>query len=283
MDDLRFIAADSVAPAVLHAAFTAAFADYLIGPFTLALDQWPAFLGRQGADLSLSRVAVRGEQVLAFALVAPRPEIGHWRLATMGAVPQARGSGAARVLLDDFIARAAAAGLPGVELECFAQNERAVRLYRGRGFETVHPLHGYVRVAGVPMPAETSADGIAVVSLDEAFAWLDEQHHELGDLPLQVTPVALRALPVALQAWRLGSAQLVFATSGPDAIAIHSLVDLHPAQRDAQALVSRLLNENANRRIAVPQLQRPDLGGDALERLGFERQPLHQLMMRRAS
>ena len=282
MDELSFTAADAVAPAALHAAFTTAFADYLIGPFTLTLEQWPVFLGRQAADLSLSRVAFRGGEPLAFALVAPRPELGYWRVPTMGASPQARGSGAAAALLDDFVARAIGAGMRGVELECFAQNERAVRLYRGRGFEAVHPLYGYVRAADAPSPAVDSIPDAAVVSRDDAFAWLDRRNLELGDLPLQVTPVSLRAQPLAFQAWRRGSAQLVFAASSQDAITIHSLVDLEAGQRDAQALVAQLVNEHPDHRIAVPQLQRPDLGGEALERLGFERQPLHQLMMRRS-
>lgn len=281
MDDFELASAETFPPARLHAAFRAAFSDYLIGPFTLELDQWPVLLGRQGADLSRSRVALRDGQVLAFALVAPRAEIGHWRLATMGAVPEARGSGAAPALLDDFIARARAAGMRGVELECFAQNERALRLYRGRGFEAVHPLYGYVRAPGAPPAGEIPATtGTVAVSLDDACAWLDQRNLEFGDLPLQVTPLSLRAQPVALQAWRRGSAQLVFAASGSDAIVIHSLVDTQSAQRDAQALVARLVGENPGHRVVVPQLQRPDLGGEALERLGFERQPLNQVMMR---
>jgi len=93
--------------------------------------------------------------------------------------------------------------------------------------------------------------------------------------------VSLRAQPVALQAWQLGAAQLVFAEGGSDSVAIHSLVDRQPAQRDAQALAARLVREYPLHRIVVSQLQRPDLGGEALERLGFERQPLHQLLMRR--
>jgi ribosomal protein S18 acetylase RimI-like enzyme len=283
MDDVELAAAETFPPARLHAAFRAAFADYLIGPFTLGLDQWPVLLGRQGADRSQSRVALRAGEALAFALVAPRVELGHWRLATMGAVPEARGSGAAPALLDDFILRARAAGMRGVELECFAQNERALRLYRSRGFEAVHPLYGYVRTAASPLPGEIAATvGSIAVGLDDAYAWLDKRNLEFGDLPLQVTRASLRAQPVALQAWRCGSAQLVFAASGADAIAIHSLVDTQPVQRDAQALVARLVGENPSYRIGVPQLQRPDLGGEALERLGFERQPLHQVMMRRA-
>jgi hypothetical protein len=82
--------ADAVASAALQRAFGLAFADYLIGPFVLSPEQWPGFLRRQGVDLSLSRVLTRsGEEVLAFAFVAPRPEIRRWRLATMGALPVA--------------------------------------------------------------------------------------------------------------------------------------------------------------------------------------------------
>lgn len=278
MHDPDLVPADQVAPADLHAAFTAAFADYLIGPFTLPLDQWPRFTGRQGVDLALSRAALVKEAVFAFALVAPRPGLGTWRLATMGAVPAARGGGSAPRLLDDFIARAAAAGCRQVELECFAQNERALRLYRSRGFETVHELQGYSLAAAGPVAADDG--GVEAVSLEEAFAWLDRASTERGDLPLQVTPISLRAQPVPLSALRRGSAQIVFAAAA-DTVTIHSLVDQEPGQAAAQALVAQLVRQHPGYRITVPQLQRPDLGGRALERLGFQRAPLHQLMMRK--
>jgi ribosomal protein S18 acetylase RimI-like enzyme len=280
---MTFVPADAIAPAALHAAFAAAFSDYLLGPFNVPLGQWPIFVGRQAAELALSRAAMREGKLLAFALVAPRPEIGHWRLATMGALPEARGSGAAPALLDDFIARATAAGMRGVELECFAQNERAQRLYRGRGFEPVHPLYGYVRDADLPLPASVSADGAVTVDLATAFSWLDLRDLELGDLPLQVTTPSLRAQPVALQACQRGSAQVVFAVNGTQSVTIHSLVDTQSGQHEALALAAQLVKAHPQHRVVVPQLQRPDLGGEALERIGFERQPLHQLLMRRAT
>jgi hypothetical protein len=89
----------------------------------------------------------------------------------------------------------------------------------------------------------------------------------------------LRALPVALQAWREGSAQLVFAEGSADKIVVHSLVDEDPQQRDAEALVAALMARYPDRAINVPQLQRHEVGGGALERLGFERSPLHQVWM----
>src|SRR5688572_25328379 len=98
MPDFRLHPAVDVAPAHLHAAFTTAFADYLIGPFRQPLELWPRFLGRQGVDIEQSRVASGTGGILAFALVAPRPDAASWRLGVMGAVPAARGTGAAPAL-----------------------------------------------------------------------------------------------------------------------------------------------------------------------------------------
>lgn len=281
MPDFILAPADALEPADLHAAFVEAFADYLLGPFEVALDQWPAFLARQCVQLPASRVALAGGIIQAFALAAPRPDQRSWRLGTMGALPAARGTGAAPALLDDFIARARAAGQAQAELECFAQNERGVRLYRSRGFDTVHELHGYSGTAGAPAGSDVAADdAIEAVPLEDAFAWLERANLECGSLPLQVTPPSLRALPAALHAWRHGRAQAI-ASDGAGRLVIHSLVDLEPAQSSAERLVSHLMRRAAHRTVFVPQLQREDLGGRALLRRGLQRLPLHQVLMRK--
>ena len=276
---------DELPAADWHAAFVEAFADYLIGPFSLAPAQWPGFLARQGVDLALSRAALRDGQLAAFALVAPRPAHGRWRLATMGARPSARGSGAAPMLLDDFVGRAAGAGQGSVELEVFAANERALRLYRGRGFEIVHPLMGYERSA----PAGRAMPPVEGVPLPAAWTWLDAAEARVPDLPLQVTASVLRVAAATapeghpLQAWRQGSAQMVFAEQPSGAaVVIHSLVDLDPGQAGALALAEGLAARYPGRTLRVPALQRPDVGGRALERAGFVPQPLHQWLMRRS-
>lgn len=277
MSSFEIVAAGDLDPARLHAAFTAAFADYLIGPFELAPAQWPQFLARQGVELAESRVALQRGEPIAFCLAAPRPEADSWRLGTMGALPAARGSGAAPALLDDFVARAQAAGVRSVELECFARNTRALRLYQGRGFQEVDALYGYRHAGG----AVESADVPMQVELPDAFDWLDACAAAGIALPLQVTPRSLRALPLALQAWRRGDAQLVFSEGADARLQVHSLVDRVPAQQDARALAAALLARYARRAIHVPQLQRQAVGGAALESLGFERLPLHQLWLRR--
>lgn len=278
MPSFEIAGADTVAPERLHAAFTMAFADYLIGPFNVPFAQWPGFLARQGVDVALSRVALARGEPVAFCLVAPRPEVDGWRLGTMGALPAARGNGAAPALLDDFLARSRAAGLASVELECFAQNTRALRLYESRGFETVDALYGYLRTGG-EVPAGASAG--QPVELQDAYDWIDACTAEGCALPLQVTPRSLRTLPGQLQAWRQRDAQLVFSEAGDGRITVHSLVDRQSSQRDADGLVSALLARPAGPPVHVPQLQRLAVGGEALERCGFARLPLHQVWMRK--
>lgn len=53
---------------------------------------------------------------------------------TMACIPSARGIGVGGRLLDELLAVAAAAGLPGVSLSVAISNHAAVHLYRRRGF-----------------------------------------------------------------------------------------------------------------------------------------------------
>ncbi|HEY1128099.1 MAG TPA: GNAT family N-acetyltransferase [Roseateles sp.] len=288
MPELRLVPTDQIAPEVLHAAFGRAFADYVAGPFQLPLAQWPGFLLRQGVDLALGRAVLDAHgAVRAFALVAPRPTLERWRLATMGAVPDARGSGAAVRLLQDFVQRGREAGLAAVELEVFAQNERALRLYRRHGFVEHHALQGWQRVAEVAdarqalaVPPGSIGSAASTVSTDAALAWLREAETRVADLPLQVGAGVVAALPSGWTAWRQGSAQLVFSGDAAAGLVVRSLIDLDPAQHDAEGLLRALLAVHPGARISVPALQRPDLGGAALRRCGFAPEALHQFIMR---
>ena len=275
------VAADQVTPQALHGAFAASFADYLAGPFELPLAQWDSFVARQAADLALSRVALRDGGIVALALVAPRPARRCWRVATMGATPAARGTGLAPALLDDLLARAAAAGMDAVELEVFAANTRAVRLYEGRGFQAVDELHGHSLDAGTPRDscrAVHDAHALAVPR-DDALAWLDDAAPTTPPLPLQVTAQVLARLVTPWRAWRLGDAQLV-AGGDERLLRVHSFVHSPGAEADADALLASLRAGAPDARLEVPPLQRQAVGGAALDRAGAMRQPLHQLWMR---
>ena len=280
MTDFTIAHADEFAAAELHAANLAAFADYVAGPIQMTLDQWPSFVGRQGIALARSRVAVRDGAIVSFGLVCPRPEVGRWRLAGMGALPAARGTGAAPALLADFLARAKAEGMLHAELECFAANERALRLYRSHGFEVVCALNGWKpRDASAAPVREALPRGVREIDRATAFAWLAEANRNIPWLQFQVTDRCQAAQVRPLTFWQCGSALLLFSVVEGTPTHIHVLVDLDPAQRDAGILANAV--RAAHPDAFAPPILRDDLGGEALARAGFVRAELNQVLMRR--
>lgn len=280
MSHFVLASADTLAEADLHAATVAAFADYLAGPFQMTLEQFPSFIGRQGIDLARSRVARLDGAVGAFAFVCPRPEVGRWRLGVMGALPAARGTGAAPALLDDFIARARDERLPWVELECFAENERALRLYRSRGFEVIAALNGWKRPEGAPTEdASAASRDVRVVDRARGLAWLAEADRRLEWLPFPNSDRCMAAQVRPLSFWQCGNAQLVFSVVEGTPTQIHCLVDLDPALRDAEVLARALAATHPD--AFAPPILRDDFGGEALGRAGFVRHGLSQVLMRR--
>ena len=281
MTKALLVAADTRPEADLHAATVAAFADYLAGPFQMTLGQFPSFIARQGIDLARSRVAMQDGAVAAFAFVSPRPEVGRWRLGAMGALPAARGTGAAPALLDDFIARATAEGLPWAELECFAANERALRLYRGRGFEVVDALNGWKMLddAAVVSPARAPAGDVRAVDRERALAWLADADRSIDWLPFPNSARCMAAQVRPLTFWQRGRAQLVFSVVDGTPTQIHSLIDVDPALRDAEALARAVAAAHPG--VFAAPILRDDLGGVALERAGFAPHLMNQVLMKR--
>lgn len=259
-------------------AFHDAFSDYIAGAPAIELDAWGEFMRRQGIDLAASRVVAQGDRIVAFALVAPLPD-GRTRLATMGARPAERGSGAARALLAQVIADARERGDRWIELEVFAQNSRAAALYRSHGFVAVAELFGFERApASVDEAAPQAFD---VVEHDDAIAWLEDS--AIDALPWQVSGQAMALSATPPMAWRRGSAQLMFhprLAGGGQRIVVASLLDRDRQQHDARALLRALAQQHPRALIAMPQLQRMDLGGDAMQAEGWRRLPLHQQLMR---
>ncbi len=288
MGTTTLVAADTQSEADLHAATVAGFADYLAGPFQMTLEQFPSFVARQGIDLARSRVAMHEGAIGAFAYVCPRPEVGRWRLGVMAALPAARGTGAAPALLDDFVERAHAESLPWVELECFAENERALRLYRGRGFEVVSALNGWKLPEGgdvrgsageVSAVGRESAGEVRAVDRKSALAWLADADHCIDWLPYPNSARCMAAQVRPLTFWRCGGAQAVFSVVEGTPTCVHSLVDLDPALGDAEVLARAVAAAHPD--AFAPPILRDELGGEALRRAGFARHGMSQVLMKR--
>jgi hypothetical protein len=198
----------------------------------------------------------------------------------MGALPAARGTGAAPALLADFLARAKAEGMSHAELECFAANERALRLYRSHGFEVVCALNGWKLAPASAAPARDALPrGVREIDRATAFAWLAEADRRIAWLQFQVTDRCQAAQVRPLSFWQCGSALLLFSVLEGTPTHIHVLLDLDPAQRDAETLATAV--RAAHPDAFAPPILRDDLGGEALARAGFVRAALNQVLMRR--
>lgn len=271
---LHVVPASDWSAEALAACFTAAFDGYLAGSFVLDAATLPRFMARQGADLALSRCVVRNGDLLGLAFVGEYAK--RRRVGGMGVLPQARGSGASRLLLHGVVDDARELGLDALELEVFAQNAAALRLYRSFGFIEGAPLWGFVRepINGVHvLPAAPRS-----VSRDDAVAWLLAQGPD--DLPYQVSGHALPNADPRAQIWQIGEALMVFSEAPEHKLSVTLLFDADPAQRDAARLLNALLHRHPQHTVRVPQLIRDDVGGQALRDAGFRPLELHQLQMR---
>ncbi|TNE87985.1 MAG: GNAT family N-acetyltransferase [Deltaproteobacteria bacterium] len=64
---------------------------------------------------------------------------------TMGLVPEVQGLGLGRALLHEALLWCRREGVTRVQLACLADNPRALRLYEGAGFQTVHVREAFLR------------------------------------------------------------------------------------------------------------------------------------------
>lgn len=279
---VTFTSAEQVEPQALAECFNASFANYVAGSMVLDTAGLATFLARQGFDPALSRVALDAAgRPLGFVFIGRRQERDgpRCRVGAMGLLPETRGSGLAQRLLEAVIAEASARGDHAIELEVFAQNPRAHRLYRSFGFADVMPLHGYSAPASAVQGSTADTQPPRILSLPKAADWLAQQR---VDLPFQQSAHLLRASGTRGIAWQAGSALVVFdVQAGQGTLALRVVHDAQPSGSDLTGLVARLAADHPTLRLQIPALLAPQLGGDVLQRLGFERQTLHQYLMRR--
>lgn len=194
--------------------FARGYSDYFVKiPATAALLLGMARV--DGVDLAASRILVRDGQPVAGGLIARRG----WtcRLAGMAVVPEARRTGAGRVLLDQLLAEAGARNERAMVLEVIEQNSPAVALYEKAGFRRVRRLCGWQGPAN-PAPGTDLRE----VDLREVAAAVAQ--HGLPDLPWQVVAETIAQLTPPSRGYRLGPAWLAVTPAPNGPVTVRALV-----------------------------------------------------------
>jgi ribosomal-protein-alanine N-acetyltransferase len=108
-------------------------------------EPWPFGAFERYLDAAAFLVAANGTEVLGYVVGTLTPnhgrDIGHVR--DVAVRPEARGEGLGGRLLDRALASLRAAGGTLAKLEVRESNERAIRLYRGVGFEVARRVPRY--------------------------------------------------------------------------------------------------------------------------------------------
>ncbi len=271
-----FEAVDAHPVADLADVLNRAFAGYVGGELRLDGPGYATLLERQGVDPALSRVARVDGALAAIGLMSR--DRGPRRLATMGVVPEARGRGVGRALLEHLLDEACQRGDACVELEVIGTNEPAVALYRGLGFATVTRL-----VSLEAGPAGDGDGGDAPLEPVPAAAVADAiASHGANDLPWQLGASAALAWGPAVRGYRLGPAWALLAPPRSGSATLLSLL-VEKADRErghGRALLRALRNLHPSDGTRVPALLPEALAG-FFESQGFARGPLWQWQMAR--
>ena len=109
---------------------------YLGNVFGFTPGETRAFLASLAERNGVQIIALAGDVVVGWCDVSPVPFEGMRHVARlgMGLLPAYRGQGLGRRLLREVLRRAFASGLLRIELEVFASNLAAIRLYEEEGF-----------------------------------------------------------------------------------------------------------------------------------------------------
>ncbi len=266
-----FIAAADLTYGELAALFERSFADYVV-PMRATPIGTEVRNRIEHVDLFASRVALHGGTPVGLALIARRG----WRsrIAAMGVVVEARGSGAAQALLDRVLDDARVRGDHTLSLECIASNARALRLYRRAGFVVTRRLVGWRAGALVLAPQP-------IREIDPAELGRQLARSDAGGLPWQVAPETLAALTAPARGWTIDGSAMAVGSVLEHEVSLRA-VFTPPARRragHAARLLRGLAAHVAPRRLAIAPILPEGLGAAFAAHLGLVPHELSQVEM----
>ncbi|MGN6105642.1 MAG: GNAT family N-acetyltransferase [Kofleriaceae bacterium] len=271
---MTFVPATDLPYPALAALFQRGFAGYVV-PMHPTPEALEARHRVEHVDLFASRVALLDGAPIGLATIARRGRRS--RLAAMGVVAEARGTGAAQALLDRVIEDARARGDREMVLECIASNERALRLYRRAGFTELRRLVGW-RCAAVEPVAKSAPRlrEVDPVELGHALARADD-----GSLSWQLAPASLVGVTAPMRGWTIDGSALVVGSVLDREISLRALFTLPDRRRRGHAsrLVRALAADFAPRSLVIPPMVPAGLGRELADHLGAVPHELEQLEM----
>lgn len=119
----------------------------LEGHDQMILDDPMGYIQKKGGDIYL---AMEGEEVVGTAALFPTAE-GELELGKMTVLPQWRGRGIARLLLDHCLQKAREKGVPYLILYSNSKLQRAIGIYEKAGFVHLVPEGGPYATADIKM------------------------------------------------------------------------------------------------------------------------------------
>lgn len=252
------------------------FSDYFV-PIQWNLPMYLNMSRTESIDFNASRVIYIDNEAVGVALLARRGWTS--RLAAMSIAPASRGRGVGHAAMNMLFAESASRGDRSMVLEVIEKNLPAVRLYTSCGFKTERRLVSY-ESAFLPTQADRSFPGLQEVDI-RAVATLVTRFG-LQELPWQVSGETLAQSTPPGKAYQMDDAYIVISNPETEQIAIRSILVLPHARGKKQAtrLVEAVTKKHPGRKWFVPALCPEELGG-FFEKLGFKRDDLAQLQMRK--
>lgn len=259
--------------------FNTAFAGYVAGSMKMTSEVFARFLMGHGVDLFHSRFVRVNARPVGFGYINRSGNIS--RLGGMGVTPGARGTGAVDRLMERLLAEAGERGDHAMVLECFEQNPRALAVYRRHGFEIVGRMPGWQHTGVIGVDA-VNGGALVEIPLLDAARWPSAS--EFPEIPWQVSRLIIPKLAPGARAFVHGEACLVI--SSPDASPVRISVLLSgDVQRsnwlELRNAVAALTRHFPDRTWQAPVVHPEEAGRGVFAPLGFVREPLNQVLMRK--
>lgn len=249
--------------------FTRAYTDYYV-PVQIDAAGFESMVSAHDIDLWASRIGLLRKEPVAIALLGVRGPCG-W-IGGMGVVPQHRGRGAGKAVMQAVLESARAVGLRSIDLEVLTENLPAIRIYDALGFKRRRMLDTWMRdsASTFPMPPQRNVQPLEISACLKVF---DDLH--------AVTPPWQRDLPYL---WRIAASLHAMGTIEEGRIRSYLLYRMEGRRVDVldiaaapggrtdavEALLRALIRDRAGSPVRMVNLPQDDPASDAMYRIGAE-------------